>query len=46
MGQERLISLLMLHVHKDLMDSLDLLEVSSDFESDSEHRLKIFSKFA
>ena len=46
MGQERLSNLLMLHVHKDLTDSLDLLEVANSFVSDSEHRLKIFGKFA
>ena len=31
MGQETLSSLLMLHVHKDLTDSLDLLEVANNF---------------
>ena len=45
MGEERLSSLLMLHVHKDLTDSLDLLEVANSFVSDSEHRLRIFGKF-
>ena len=45
MGQERLSSLLMLHVHKDLTDSLDLLKVANNFVSDSEHRPRIFGKF-
>ena len=46
MGQERLNSLLPLHVHKDLTDSLDLLRIANSFVSDSEHRLRIFGKFA
>ena len=46
MREERLSSLLMLHVHKDLTDSLDLIEVANSFVSDSEHRLRIFGKFA
>ena len=45
MGEERLSNLLMLHVHKDLTDSLDLLEVANSFVSDSEHRRRIFGKF-
>ena len=45
MGRERLSNLLMLHVHKGLIDSLDLVKVTNDVVSDSEHRLRIFGKF-
>ena len=45
MSQERLNHLLVLHVHKDYTDSLDMLQVANSFVSDSEHRLRIFGKF-
>ena len=45
MTQERLNHLLVLHVHKDYTDSLDMLQVANSFVSDSEHRLRIFGKF-
>ena len=45
MGQQRLNDLLLLHVHKEITDSLDLKEVVNNFVN-SEHRLKIFCKFS
>ena len=45
MGQERLNNLMLLHIHKELTDDLDLKDVATDFISGSEHRLSIFGKF-
>ena len=45
MTQERLNNLLILHVHKERTDSLDLKEVANDFISNSEHRTGIFGHF-
>ena len=45
MSQERLNNLLVLHVHKELTDSLDLITVTNDFVTDSEHRLSMFGHF-
>ena len=33
---------MLLHVHKDSVDSLDLKEIDNEFAEESEHRLKIF----
>ena len=44
MGQERLNNLLMLHIHKEYTDELDLVTVANDFVSYSEHRLSTFGK--
>ena len=46
MGQQRLNDLLLLHVHKEITDSLNLKEVINNFVTDSEHRLQIFGKFS
>ena len=46
MAQERLNHLLLLHAHKHLTDSIDLIAVANDFVSLSEHRLSIFGKFS
>ena len=43
MTQERL--LMLLHVHKDLTDSLVLTDVATEFVSKSERRLQVFGKF-
>ena len=43
--QDRLNHLMILHVHKDRTDALDLKEVANEFVSGSEHRLRIFGKF-
>ena len=45
MTQERLNNLLILHVHKERTDSLDVKEVANDFISNSEHRTGIFGHF-
>ena len=45
MGQEHLNNLLMLHVHKEYTDELDLIAVANEFVSHCEHRLSTFGKF-
>ena len=45
MKQARLNHLMLLHVHKDLTDGLDLLSCANDFVSGSDHRQQIFGKF-
>lgn len=45
MSQDRLNHLMILHVHKELTDALNLKEVANDFVCGSEHRLRIFGKF-
>ena len=44
MGQQRLNNLMVLHVHKDMTDAIDLQKIANEFVGDSEHRLKIFGK--
>lgn len=39
MGQERLNNLMLLHVHKQLTDDLDLKDVATEFISGSDNRL-------
>ena len=46
MTQERLNSLLTLHVHKEYTDSINLLKVANYFVSDSEHRHTQLGKFS
>ncbi len=46
MGQERLNHLVVLHVHKELTDDLDLISIANEFVGDSEHRLKLFGTFS
>ena len=45
MSQTRLNHLLILHVHKEACDNLDLVQVAGDFTKDSEHRHQIFGHF-
>ena len=45
MSQERLNYLILLHVHKDYVDSLDLKQIHNDFVEGSEHRLRMFVKY-
>ena len=45
MKQSRLNHLMLLHVHKDLSDDLDLTACANDFVSANEHRFNIFGKF-
>ena len=45
MSQERLNFLMLLYVHKDRTDALDLKRVLNDFVDESVHRLGIFAKY-
>ena len=45
MRQDRLNDLMLLHVHKDITDNLNVKEVINCYVKDSEHRLRIFGKF-
>ena len=45
MKQERLNHLMVMHVHKERTDKLDLKSVLNNFISDSEHRTSIFAKY-
>ena len=45
MGQQRLNDLLLLHVHKEITDSLNLKEVVNNFVNNG-HRLQVFGKFS
>ena len=45
MSQERLNSLMILHVHKELTDKIDLNSVANKFVSKSERRLHVFGNF-
>ena len=45
MNQDRLNHLMVLHIHKQITDDLNLKDVGNDFVSASEHRLSLFGKF-
>ena len=45
MSQRRLNNLMLLHVHKTLTNSLDVVRVANEFVGEYEHRLQIFGKF-
>ena len=45
MSQERLNHVVLLHYHKDITDSLDLVAVTNKFVKLSSQRLSIFGKF-
>ena len=45
MTQSRLNHLMLLHIHKEKTDDLDLIEVANEFVQHSEHRLSLFGKF-
>ena len=45
MTQERLNSVMTLHIHKDLTDKLNLTEIGNEFVRSSEHRETLFGKF-
>lgn len=45
MSQDRLNHLMILHVHKERTDGLDLKAVATEFIHGSEHRLRIFEQF-
>ncbi len=45
MTQQRLNHLMLLHIHKDITDTMNLTEVASEFVRDSPHRARLFGKF-
>ena len=45
MSQQRLNSLMLLHVHKDKTDSLDLVQVGREFVVGREGRIRTFGDF-
>ena len=45
MGQDRLNSLMVLHVHKELTDEIELQEVANDFIMKCPRRQEVFGKF-
>ena len=45
MKQERLNSLIVLHVHKDLIDALDLSQAANEFVEGNDTRKQRFGKF-
>ena len=45
MTQSRLNHLMILQVHKEMTDSLNLVDCANDFVGSSEHRLSVFGKF-
>ena len=45
MKQTRLNHLMILHVHKDITDSLNLNDIGNEFVRSSEHRLSVFGHF-
>ena len=46
MTRSQLNHLMILHVHKDMKDFLDLIHCANDFIGSSEHCLGIFGKFS
>lgn len=46
MTQSRLNHLMILHVHKEHTDKLDLIKVACDFVQNNEHRYNLFGKFS
>ena len=44
MTQQRLNNLMLLHVHKDITDKIELKAIAKEFVGDSEHRQTIFGK--
>ena len=45
MGQERLNNLMVLHVHKELVDKIELSEIGNDFINKCPRRQEVFGKF-
>ena len=45
MGQSRLNHLMILHVHKELTDNLNLIDVANEFVTSNESRLHVFGRF-
>ena len=45
MTQQRLNHVMILHIHKDMIDKLDLKRVAQDFTDKNERRKNVFGKF-
>ena len=45
MNQDRLNHLMILHIHRELTDKLNLIEMANEFISGNEHRLTVFGTF-
>ncbi len=45
MLQERLNSLMVIHVHKELTDNLNMKDVANEFVQISDRRLHVYGKF-
>ena len=45
MSQERLNNLMILHVHQDYTDTINLIDVANDFVCKSERRSQLFGHF-
>lgn len=45
MSQLRMNKLMVLHIHKQSLDQLRMVEVANDFVAECEHRLTLFGKF-
>ena len=45
MSQLRMNNLMVLHIHKENLDQLNMVEVANDFVTGSEHRLTLFGTF-
>ena len=43
--QQSLNNLMVLHVHKELTDSIKLEDIANECVGDSHHRIKVFGKF-
>ena len=46
MSQNRLNHLMLMHVHKERCDNLDLMHIANAYVEGSEHRLSLFGKFS
>ena len=45
MSQLRMNNLMVLHLYKQSLDQMNMVEVANDFVAESEHRLTLFGKF-
>ena len=45
MNQDRLTHLMVLHIHKELTDKLDLITIANDFVAGDTYRLTVFGTF-
>ena len=45
MNQDRLNSIMVLHVHKEYTDDMDLVDIANEFVHSSDHRYNMFGKF-